>query len=129
MVQLNVSSNDTLHGFSYRAEYEYSCQREDYVVRMPNYPEAIRVQCLEPEGYPDNWYYGIWNKGIWSHIGNLIDCIDPDKCYTPPPSLPTDYSVQYNMTLDASNDVNVTLNYTCTKKCNHFLLPVRSQTF
>ena len=129
MVQLNVSSNDTLHGFSYRAEYEYSCQREDYVVRMPNYPEAIRVQCLEPEGYPDNWYYGIWNKGIWSHIGNLTDCIDPDKCYTPPPSLPTDYSVQYNMTLDASNDVNVTLNYTCTKKCNHFLLPVRSQTF
>ena len=118
MIQTNTTSNLTLHGFSLDASYEYKCKNEDFVIEMANYPEAVIVSCVEPPGYPDNWYYGIWKDGVWSHKENVTKCIDPNRCYSPPPEIPSDYTVAYNQTLEAPDNVNVTLNYTCAKKCN-----------
>ena len=67
LLQVNVSSNETLHGFSIGAAYEYSCEEDGFVVDMPNYPEAIVVNCSNPQGYPNEWYYEIWKDGIWTH--------------------------------------------------------------
>ena len=53
--------------------------------------------------------------------GNITRCIDPNQCYTAPPILPTDFSVEYNYTLESSNTVNTTLQYSCTKE-SKFLL-------
>ena len=60
--------------FSVGAAYEYTCEEEDFVIDVPDYPEAINVTCIEPEGYPDPvWYYGIWEKGIWDQkVRNII---------------------------------------------------------
>lgn len=119
MTQLNTTSNTTLHGSSLGASYEYGCETDGWVVDMPNYPEAIVVNCTYPVGYPDEWYYGIWNDGVWAHKENVTRCIDPDRCYSPPPVLPTDYSVQVNLTIDSPDTTNTTLNYTCAKKCKY----------
>ena len=68
LLQANVSSNDTLHGFSLGAAYEYICEEEGLVIDMPYfYPEALVVSCIEPEGYPIEWYYEIWRDGIWKN--------------------------------------------------------------
>ena len=124
IVQANVSSNDTLHGFSLTAAYEYSCEEEGFVIDIPyHYPEALVVSCTEPEGYPNEWYYEIWRDGIWKDRGNITRCIDPNRCYTPPPTLPLDYSVEYNFTLDSSDFVNTTLQYNCNKNRWVFDIP------
>ena len=65
LVQLNVSSNQTLHSNSLGASYEYSCEDEGFAIDMPNYPEALIVTCIEPTDYPNKWYYEIWKDGIW----------------------------------------------------------------
>ena len=88
-----------------------------YVVTAPGYPEEVMVECIEPEGYPDTWSYNIWLKGRWKNIDNIAGCIDPNRCHSSPPALPTDYSVQYNATAALPNVVNTTLNYTCARKC------------
>lgn len=48
---------------------------------------------------------------------NITYCIDPNLCYDNPPKLPADFSVQYDFTVDSSNTVNASLNYTCRKEC------------
>ena len=66
--QVNVSSNDTLHGYSLQAAYEYNCEEEGFVIDIPyHYPEALIVSCTEPEDYPNDWYYEIWRDGIWKN--------------------------------------------------------------
>lgn len=44
-----------------------------------NLPKAIVVSCVEPLGYPDQWYHGIWREGIWKHKENVTQCIDPNR--------------------------------------------------
>ena len=121
MIQTNVTSNLTLHGYSLNASYEYSCKNDELVLNMPTYPEAVVVRCTEPLGYPVSWHYGIWKEGLWSQKDNISNCIDPNRCYSAPPKLPPDYSVDYNQTIEAPNEVNVTLNYTCKKQCKFSL--------
>ena len=78
MLQANASSNETLHGFALGAAYEYSCEEEGFVIDMPNYPEALIVQCVIPKGYPVDWYYNIWKDGIWNQAVIIlisISCI------------------------------------------------------
>ena len=48
---------------------------------------------------------------------NITYCIDPNLCYDNPPKLPADFSVQHDFTVDSSNAVNASLNYTCRKEC------------
>ena len=84
---------------------------------MPGYPEEIEVECDFPPGYhSNNWVYDLWKSGVWTNFGNITRCIDPNQCYTAPPILPTDFSVEYNYTLESSNTVNTTLQYSCTKE-------------
>ena len=48
---------------------------------------------------------------------DITYCIDPNLCYDNPPKLPADFSVQHDFTVDSSNAVNASLNYTCRKEC------------
>ena len=53
---------------------------------------------------------------------NITYCIDPNLCYDNPPKLPADFSVQHDFTVDTSNAVNSSLNYTCRKECMNYLI-------
>ena len=90
-----------------------------FVINTPGYPEAVVVQCSAPAGYPDTWDYKIWMKGIWALTENVTNCIDPNLCYDSPPSLPLDFTVNWNQTTAKPNTVNTTLNYTCGRKCEY----------
>ena len=88
-----------------------------WVVSAPGYPEEVIAECIPPEGYPDNWSYEIWLKGRWSNLANVGKCLNPNLCYDDPPTLPPDFSVDWNQTNAKPNTVNTTLNYTCGRKC------------
>ncbi len=83
----------------------------------PGYPEEVIVECIEPENYPDVWYYKVWLQGRWKNFDNIAKCIDPHRCYDPPPALPEDFSVQNNQTTDKPNTSNTTLLYSCVRQC------------
>jgi hypothetical protein len=87
-----------------------------FVVAAPGHPEEVIVDCVTPEGYPDVWSYNIWLEGRWNNLGNVTNCINPNLCYDPPPSLPKDFSVDWNQTVLKPNTVNTTLNYTCGRQ-------------
>ena len=88
-----------------------------FVLVAPGYPEEVIVECIEPEGYPDTWTYNIWLKGRWKNVETIEKCIDPNRCYDTPPTLPDDFSVQNNQTTAKPNVVNTTLVYSCSKLC------------
>ena len=72
LLQLNTSSNMSLHSYSQGAAYEYSCEEEGFVIDIPGYPEELIVKCIEPSGYLDDWYYEIWKDGIWDQKVMLL---------------------------------------------------------
>ena len=87
------------------------------MIVAPGYPEEVDCICGPPDGYPDTWSYSIWLQGQWSNTGNISKCINPNLCYNDPPSLPVDFTVNWNQTTAKPNRVNTTLNYTCAQKC------------
>ena len=116
-MQTNLTSNETLHGYSLGAKYSYSCVEEGFVIDMPGYPEEVIVDCVEPEGYYTNWHYNMWREGVWTNYGNITKCIDPNRCYDEIPLLPTDFTVKNNQTTDKPDYVNTTIQYTCSREC------------
>ena len=118
MVQTNLTTNETLHGYSLNAHYAYSCATDGFVVKMPGYPEEVHVQCSNPPGYfTDEWTYELWRSGFWTNYGNLTECIDPFRCYDELPKLPVDFTVSNNRTDDNPDYVNTTIQYTCSREC------------
>ena len=91
-----------------------------WVLDAPGYPGELTVECAAPDGYTDQWSYGIWLKGRWSNLQSVTRCIDPNLCYNEPPALPVDFSVQWNQTTAKVNSVNTTLIYWCDRKCKTF---------
>ena len=43
-MQVNLTSNDTLHGYSLGAKYSYHCTEEGFVIDMRGYPEEVVVE-------------------------------------------------------------------------------------
>ena len=127
MVQANLTTNETLHGYSLNAHYAYSCVEDGFVVKMPGYPEEVNVVCVNPPGYfTDEWTYELWRSGVWTNFGNISECIDPLRCYDEIPKLPVDFTVSNNQTIEKPDYVNTTMQYTCSRECkiNCFLLNI-----
>merc|ERR1719510_2712790 len=124
MVQTNLTTNETLHGYSLNAHYAYSCATDGFVVKMPGYPEEVNVVCVNPPGYfTDEWTYELWRSGVWTNFGNISECIDPLRCYDEIPKLPVDFTVSNNRTDDKSIDATNVLNVTCEEGYRADTLP------
>ena len=53
-------------------------------------------------------------------MDKVTNCFDPLRCYDKPPSLPSDYTVGWNVTDDEpppDAPVNYTVQYKCDRKC------------
>lgn len=120
MIRTNLTSNETLHGYSLGAKYSYSCVEDGWVINMPGYPEEVLVECVNPPKYFSNeWTYNLWRQGVWTNYGNITECIDPNRCYDPIPYLPVDFTVENNQTKDKPDYVNTTIQYSCARDCEY----------
>ena len=66
------------------------------------------------------WKDELWLKGKWKNVDKVTNCFDPLRCYDKPPSLPSDYTVGWNVTDDGpppDAPVNYTVQYKCDRKC------------
>ena len=70
--------------------------------------------------YTFQWKDELWLKGKWKNVDKVTNCFDPLRCYDKPPSLPSDYTVGWNVTDDEpppDAPVNYTVQYKCDRKC------------
>ena len=114
-IKSNITEDDTKLGTTYL----YSCINDDFLINTDGYPEAIEVECIQPENYQNAWTYNLWKEGQWENQNLLLKgCMDPDLCYDSPPIIPEDNSVKSNMskTYDAL-PIEATIEYSCSEQC------------
>ena len=118
MKRIRIKSNDTADDTKLGTTYLYSCVNDDFLINTDGYPEAIEVECIEPENYQNTWTYNLWKEGQWENQNLLKGCMDPDLCYSSPPIIPEDNSVKSNMskTYDAL-PIEATIEYSCSEQC------------
>ena len=123
LVKTDLTTNVTINSFAYGANHSYSCSEDGYVIDYPGYPEMIYVECTYPQDYNTQWYYGIWEHGIWTNIDNISKCIDPMRCYSDIPALPSDLTVRNDQREGFQvNEVGAVVHYMCDRPCKVFLI-------
>ena len=123
LVKIDLTTNVTLHSFAYGANHSYSCEEDEFVIDYPGYPEMIYVECTYPKDYDTHWYYGVWEHGVWTNIDNISKCIDPMRCYSDIPALPSDLTVKNDQSEGfQANEVGAEVIYKCDRSCKASLL-------
>ena len=125
LVKIDLTTNVTLHSFAYGANHSYSCEEDGFVIDYPGYPEMIYVECTYPKDYDTHWYYGVWEHGVWTNIDNISKCIDPMRCYSDIPALPSDLTVKNDQSEGfQANEVGAEVIYKCDRSCKASLLTI-----
>ena len=119
MKRVRINSNNTEDDTKLGTTYLYSCIQDNFLIDVDGYPEALEVECIEPENYQFAWTYNLWKEGFWQNQDQLKKgCMDPDLCYDLPPIIPEDNSVKSNMSksYDAL-PLGAIIQYSCAEQC------------
>ena len=119
MKRKRINSNFTEDSTEFGTTYLYSCTDDEYLLNIEGYPEAIEVECVEPDNYRTEWTYNSWKNGYWTNIDLIAKgCFDPDLCYDRPPLLPNDNSVSYNVSESyQALPIGSLVKYFCSEEC------------